>query len=98
MHITNLRAFYPRYEPPRPGWRAAMWQIAVEIETDAGLRGIGVGGGGGAAAYVINEHFRSLLIGHEVVPAQCYDMLFKASLPYGRKGVALMAISGVDLA
>lgn len=116
--ITSVRAWYPRYDPPRPGWRARMWQMVVELETNGAthegkpLRGLGVGGGGVAACAIVNEHFAPLLVGQELATLdelepepvvhweieRFYDLLYRASLPYGRKGVALMAVSGVDLA
>jgi len=99
MRITDVRAVYPEYQPPRSGWRGPMWQVVVEIQTDAGLTGLGVGGAGGAAAYIINEHFRGLLLGRDPDKIQTlWDELYAASLAYGRKGVAVMALSGVDLA
>lgn len=99
MRITDVRATYPEYEPRRSGWRGPMWQIVVEIDTDDGLTGLGVGGAGGAATYIINEHFRGLLLGRDPEDIETlWDELYDASLAYGRKGVAVMALSGVDLA
>ena len=51
---------------------------------------------------VVNKHFRELLLGKEIGNTQdikeVWDQLYSASLPYGRKGIAIMALSGVDLA
>lgn len=102
MRITNVRAIYPRYRQPLAGWRPHLWQIAVYIETDVGVTGWGYGGGGEAALPIINSHFRQLLQGRTINSVadigHIWDELYTASLPYGRKGVAIMAISGVDLA
>lgn len=101
MKITDVRAIYPRYRP-LPGWRPRLWQIAVRIETDAGVVGWGYGGGGEAALPIVNGHFRELLLNQQLDSteeiAALWDTLYAASIPYGRKGIAIMALSGVDLA
>ena len=55
-----------------------------------------------AAVEVVNRHFSELLTGRSFDSvddiARIWDDLYLASLPYGRKGVAVMAVSGVDLA
>lgn len=102
MKITNITAIYPRYRQPLADWRTHLWQIVVRVETDCGVSGWGYGGGGQAALPIINGHFRELLIGHAInSPAEIqtiWDELYTAAIPYGRKGVAIMALSGVDLA
>ena len=79
-----------------------MWQIVVRVETDAGVTGFGYGGGGVAAVEVVNRHFAELLNGKAFDSPDdielIWDELYAASIPYGRKGVAVMAMSGVDLA
>jgi len=102
MKITNVRAIYPTYRKPLAGWRPHLWQIVVIIETDVGVTGWGYGGGGEASLPIINGHFRQCLLERELNDVadiqQIWDDLYAASLPYGRKGVAIMALSGVDLA
>ncbi|MEZ4863374.1 MAG: enolase C-terminal domain-like protein [Caldilineaceae bacterium] len=102
MKITNLTAFYPRYRQPLAGWRPQLWQIVVRVETDRGVVGWGYGGGGLSALPIINGHFRQLLVGRTLESRTdimtLWDELYAASIPYGRKGVAIMALSGVDLA
>ncbi len=102
MKITELRAFYPRYRVSPAAWRQHFWQIAVHVSTDSGIGGWGYGGGGVAAVEVVNLHLRDLLIGREIGDiediSRLWDTQYKASLPYGRSGIAIMAISGVDLA
>lgn len=102
MRITSVSAIYPNYRHVPASWRTHFWQIAVRVETDAGVTGFGYGGGGRAAVEVVNRHFAELLSGRQVDGvediASAWDMLYEASLPYGRKGVAVMALSGVDLA
>ncbi|MCB9150996.1 MAG: L-rhamnonate dehydratase [Caldilineaceae bacterium] len=102
MKITDIKAIYPKYKQPLAGWRPHLWQIVVRVESDSGVVGYGYGGGGEAALPIINGHWRDLLIGQELNAigdiAAVWDVLYQASLPYGRKGVAIMALSGVDLA
>ena len=102
MKITSVSAVYPRYENVVKSWRTNLWQIVVRVETDNGVTGFGYGGGGKAAVEVVNGHFAELLAGRtldspEEIPG-IWDSLYEASIPYGRKGVAIMALSGVDLA
>ena len=51
---------------------------------------------------IVNRHFRELLLDREINSladiADTWDHLYEQSLPYGRKGLAIMALSGVDLA
>jgi L-rhamnonate dehydratase len=73
--------------------------ILVEIRTASGLTGYGLGGGGGAAVYIIEHHLSDLLVG--VKPAHIetlWSQLFNSTSFYGRRGLPVMAISGIDLA
>ena len=102
MKITSVTAVYPSYKNIVSSWRTHFWQIVVKIETDKGLVGYGYGGGGLAAVEVVNKHFSEILCGKEINDTQdisvLWDDLYQQCLPYGRKGIAIMALSGVDLA
>lgn len=102
MKITEVRAVYPQYRHVASSWRTHFWQIVVQVETDVGETGWGYGGGGRGAVEVINGHLRELLLGQEVDSVEeigrIWDELYFACLPYGRRGIAIMALSGVDLA
>ena len=102
MKITDVRAVYPKYMHIPSSWRSSLWQIVVKIETDIGIFGYGYGGGGLAATAVVNTHFKELLIGQTIESkndiSRIWDHLYFESIPYGRKGIAIMALSGVDLA
>ena len=102
LKITEVKGIYPRYRVLPAAWRQHFWQIAVRIDTDAGVSGWGYGGGGVAAVDVVNLHLRELLVGRTLGSiediADLWDAQYQASLPYGRSGIAVMAISGVDLA
>ena len=48
---------------------------------------------------MIEEHFAHLLIGQDPFDVEMlWDQMFRSSLPYGRKGLPIMAISAVDIA
>ena len=99
--IANPMSIYPEYKPKRSSWFGPMSAAIVEIVTDEGLRGLGtVGGGKGrVAAAIIDEQFRGLLIGKDPSKIELlWEQMFRASQFYGRKGVVIEAISGVDLA
>lgn len=99
MNIRDVRAYHPHSPDAPPDWRTSLGQILVAIETTDGLVGFGVGGGGPAAIHVIRAVFREMLIGCEVEPVEeHWQRLYRASIAYGRKGVAIMALSGIDLA
>ncbi len=102
MRITAVEAAYPNYRHLAPSWRTHFWQIVVKVDTDVGVSGYGYGGGGVASVEVVNRQFRELLVGRDLggvddIPA-IWDDLYRACLPFGRKGIAIMALSGVDLA
>lgn len=98
--IANPMSIYPEYKAKRSSWRSeSMRSLWVEIETNQGIKGWGKAAGGGAAAFIIEEHFRGLLLGENPLNVErLWDILFRASLPYGRGGVTVMAISAIDLA
>ena len=102
MKIESVKAVYPNYKNVASSWRTHLWQIVVEVRTDAGIVGYGYGGGGLASLPVVNGHFSELLVGEELNSPddieRIWDRLYYESIPYGRKGIAMMALSGVDLA
>jgi L-rhamnonate dehydratase len=103
MRITDVRAVYPKWaRRPRGVWQSHFWQIVVEVRADTGVIGLGYGGGGPPAVEVVNSHFRELLVGRTVEDVddirELWDFVYLKSLPYGRKGIPVMALSGVDLA
>lgn len=102
MKITRVRAWHPASPGAPKDWRSTLGQILAVVETDSGVRGIGVGGGGPAGIHVIDAVLGPLLIGETVddIPdlERLWERLYRATLPYGRKGLAIMAISALDLA
>ena len=102
MKIESIKAVYPNYQNVASSWRTHLWQIVVEVRTDVGAVGYGYGGGGLASLPIVNGHFSELVVGESLNSPEgvmrIWDRLYYESLPYGRKGIAMMALSGVDLA
>jgi len=101
MKIQSVKACYPSFRKGPGSWRSRLWQIVVRVESDSGLIGYGYGGGGEASLPIVNGHFHELLEGSEINSTEdiesIWDRLYFESIPYGRKGIAMMALSGVDL-
>lgn len=99
MKITAIRAAQPPTPGSPPDWRTQLGQILVRIETDDGLAGLGVGGGGQAAIHVINTVLADMLVGQAADDVEgLYESMCRHTVFYGRSGLVMMAISGVDLA
>ena len=99
MKITDIRAIVPIEAKVPQDWRGWFAQILVMVESEDGLRGYGMGGGGEAGTHVVNTALRHELIGADVAQVEkLWERMYDSTLAYGRKGLALMAISGVDLA
>jgi L-rhamnonate dehydratase len=96
-------AFKNDHDPARSRWFGPFSQLAgsilVEIKTTGGLTGYGLGGGGSAAVHVIQTHLRDLLLKADPANIELlWEQMYSSSLFYGRKGLAIQAISGIDLA
>ncbi len=98
--IANPMSKYPEYRDSRTSWGiGVLGSVVVEVETDAGMVGVATGLGGAAACYLIENHFKRFVLGADPRDiARLWDQMYRASLPYGRKGLTLAAISVVDLA
>ncbi len=72
----------------------------VEIETDAGLTGIGtVGGRNIGATAIIEGHLSQLLIGEDATRIEwLWNLMYKSTHQYGMRGAVIMAMSGIDIA
>jgi L-rhamnonate dehydratase len=89
--VSRAHAFGPFAQIPAA--------VLVEIRTTSGLTGFGLGGGGAAAVMIIEQHLRELLVGEKTANIDSiWSELFSATSFYGRRGLAVMAISGIDLA
>jgi L-rhamnonate dehydratase len=98
--IANPMSGHAAYRDKRSSWGiGVLGTLVVEIETEDGVTGVAAGSGGAPAAWLIRHHFSRFLVGEDARNLnRIWDEMYRASLPYGRKGLPLMAISAVDLA
>ncbi|HKS89505.1 MAG TPA: mandelate racemase/muconate lactonizing enzyme family protein [Stellaceae bacterium] len=105
MKITAIRTIplSCAVDPPyasAAGVQARRGALLVEIETDSGLTGIGEAGpGGGVTGAVIDRVLAPLLIGQDPLLVEAHwQKMFAQTRQYGRRGVVMHAISGLDIA
>jgi D-galactarolactone cycloisomerase len=107
MTITEVRALplaipLARSTPPSPWAPGVGRQILVRVTTDGGLIGWGEAFAYGATlavCHVVDEALAPLVVGQD--PAQIeslVDRMHRALMIWGRRGLAMMAVSGVELA
>jgi L-rhamnonate dehydratase len=100
VEVANPMSIYPEYKAtrslffPDPG---KVPGFTVEIATDQGIRGYGNGGPGGGT--VVTDHLSKLLMNEDPFNIErIWDICWRSTMHYGRAGVVMNAISGVDLA
>jgi L-alanine-DL-glutamate epimerase-like enolase superfamily enzyme len=99
VRIAGAWAVIPRGTNEPQDWRTAMAQILVVVESDTGVRGYGVGGGGIAGVHVIDSVLCEVVVGQDPRDVEAvWQAMYMATHHFGRKGLAIMALSGVDLA
>jgi L-rhamnonate dehydratase len=96
VEVANPMSVYPKYKAQRSLFMADdLGPDAVEITTDKGVSGIGFGGPG--CSFVIEKHLTKLLLGEDPFNIeQLWDIMWRSTIYYGRKGLAVHAISAVD--
>lgn len=73
--------------------------VIIQVESASGHVGVATTSGGLAAAAIIEQHLRDYVVGESAFAhSRIWDRMFNTTLLYGRKGLVLHAISGVDLA
>jgi L-rhamnonate dehydratase len=84
----------------RRKWMGPVGDVVVEVETDAGITGVGHGNWAtGAIATIVEETLSKLIVGEDPREREkLWDVMYRATIPFGRKGAAVEAISAVDLA
>jgi D-arabinonate dehydratase len=105
MKIVDIRTIPLSYrcEPPygsAGGMQARRGSLLVEIETDERVTGIGEAGvGGGVTATVIEKVLRPMLIGEDPLLIEgLWQKMFARTRQFGRRGIVMNAISGIDIA
>jgi L-alanine-DL-glutamate epimerase-like enolase superfamily enzyme len=105
MKIVDIRATALSYrcEPSygsAGGMQARRGALLVEIETDERITGIGEAGvGGGATQVVIEKALKPMLIGEDPLLIEAlWQKMFARTRQFGRRGVVMNALSGIDIA
>ena len=105
MKIKDIRTIALSYkcEPPyasASGVQTRRGALLVEVETDDGTIGIGEAGvGGGVTATCIEKDLKPLLIGEDPLMIEgLWQKMFVRTRQYGRRGIVMNAISGIDIA
>lgn len=99
-HVATPMARYPEYRKSRQSFGLnVLGSLVVEIEASDGTVGFAVTTGGEIGAFIVEKHLARFVEGQRVTDIEkMWDQMFNATLYYGRKGIVLNAISGVDLA
>ncbi|SHE65810.1 L-rhamnonate dehydratase [Marinomonas polaris DSM 16579] len=99
-HICTPMSKYEEYKKSRKSFGInVLGTLVVEIEAVDGTVGFAVTTGGEIGAFIVEKHLARFLEGADVTDIEkIWDQMFNSTLYYGRKGVVLNAISGVDLA
>ena len=99
-HIATPMAKYPNYRQSRQSFGLnVLGTLVVEIEADNGVVGFAVSTGGEPAAWIVENHLARFVEGAQARDIErMWDQMYLSTLFYGRKGIALNAISCVDLA
>ena len=109
MRIESVRAWHLHHAeallvedgttPPLPPGAKGRRQLAVELRTDEGPRGLAVGYAPPGAREVVDEVLAGVLVGQDPrVVGELWAEMMWAVRDFGRGGVALQAISAADLA
>ena len=99
-HIATPMAKYPAYRASRQSFGLnVLGTLVVEIEAENGVVGFAITTGGEPAAWIVERHLARFLVGADPTDKErIWDQMYLSTLFYGRKGLALNAISCVDLA
>ncbi len=100
VEVASPMSVYPEYKARRESYfpdRGGVSGFMVEVSTDKGIKGYGNGGAGGGQ--IVTGHLAKLLNGRDPFDIERnWDIMWRGTMHYGRMGVTMNAISGVDLA
>jgi L-rhamnonate dehydratase len=99
-HIATPMSRYPEYRQSRQTFGInVLGTLVVELEAENGVTGFAVTTGGEPAAYIVEKHLARFVEGARPTDFEkIWDQMYFASQYYGRKGLVVNALSGVDLA
>lgn len=100
LPIASPMSVYEEYKAQRTSWGiGVLGTVVVEVELSDGTIGIGCSIGGEPACYIIERHLSRFVEGQDPRNVELiWDQMWRATMPYGRKGLTIHAISAVDLA
>jgi L-rhamnonate dehydratase len=98
--IANPMSVYEQYRSSRTSWGIdAMGSVIVEVELSNGMIGVGISIGGDAACFIVEKHLSRFAKGQDPSNVELiWDQCWRATMNYGRKGIAIQALSALDLA
>lgn len=98
--ISTPMSKYPEYRMNRRSFGLnVLGTLVVEVEASDGTVGFAVTTAGEIGAFIVERHLARFLEGRKITEIEkMWDQMFNATLFYGRKGVVINTISGVDLA
>jgi L-rhamnonate dehydratase len=100
VEVANPMSIYPEYKATRSLFFPDGGKVpgfTVEITTDKGITGYGNGGPGGG--WVVMDHLTKLLMNEDPFNVErLWDICWRSTMHYGRMGITMNAISGVDMA
>lgn len=99
-HISTPMSIYPEYAQSRQSFGLnVLGTLVVEIEASDGTVGFAVTTAGEIGAWIVEKHLSRFLEGRPVTDIErIWDQMYRSTLFYGRRGIVLNTISGVDLA
>lgn len=98
--IANPMSGYDQYAARTKSWGMnALGSLVVEVEATDGTTGVGISIVGEPGCYIVEHHLSRFIEGQDPRDVELmWDQMFRATWNYGRKGLAVQAISAVDLA
>jgi L-rhamnonate dehydratase len=99
-HIATPMARYEEYRQSRRSFGInVLGTLVIEVEASDGNVGLGVTTAGEIGAFIVERHLSRFLVGRQVSEIEkIWDQMYFSTQFYGRKGVVVNAISGVDIA
>ena len=98
--IATPMSRWEQYRKSRTSWGInVLGSFCVEIEASDGTKGFATGFGGPPACWLVHQHFERFLIGADPRDTNhLFELMYRGSMFYGRKGLPIAVISVIDLA
>ena len=102
FRLSTMMGKWNSTDHPRGGWpgpySGQTGMSIIEVRTRDGLRGFGVAGGGLPMKLIAEQHLAQAIKGRNPFDVlDIWDQMYDVTVRFGRMGVAVMAISGIDL-